>query len=51
MVNDSLIQAIVSGEDPQTAINNIIAKWEEMGGIEYEEAMKAWYEENKDKFK
>lgn len=28
MVNDSLIQAIVSGEDPQTAINNIIQEWE-----------------------
>lgn len=50
LVNDSLIQAIVSGEDPQTAINNIIKEWEQTGGLEYEEAMKTWYEENKANF-
>jgi putative aldouronate transport system substrate-binding protein len=51
MVNDSLIQAIVSGEDPQTAINNIIAKWDKEGGADYEKAMQGWYAENKASFK
>lgn len=50
LVNDSLIQAIVSGEDPQTAINNIIADWDKNGGTEYEKAMETWYAENKAKF-
>ena len=51
MVNDSLIQAIATGENPQTAINNIIAKWEKTGGLEYEAAMQKWYQENKANFK
>jgi len=51
LVNDSMIQAIVSGEDPQTAINNIIDEWYKSGGTEYEAAMKEWYNENKDKLK
>ncbi|AUS96867.1 hypothetical protein CDQ84_09880 [Clostridium thermosuccinogenes] len=50
MVDDSLIQAIVSGEDPQTAINKIIANWDKNGGAEYENAMETWYAENKSKF-
>jgi len=51
LVNDMMIQAIVSGEDPQTAINNITEEWYKSGGTEYEAAMQAWYKENKDKFK
>ena len=47
MVNDSLIQAIVSGENAQNAINNIIAKWDKTGGAEYEQAMVTWYNEIK----
>lgn len=50
MVNDSLIQAIVDGVDPQKAIDDIIEEWDKTGGLEYEEAMKNWYKENKDKF-
>lgn len=47
MISDNLINAIVDGSDPQTAINDIISQWEAMGGLEYEEAMQTWYSENK----
>lgn len=50
LVNDSMIKAIVDGDDPQKAIDEIIVEWEKTGGNEYEEAMKAWYEDNKAKF-
>ena len=51
MVNDKLIQAIASGEDPQTAIDNIIAEWDKTGGKEYQAAMQKWYADNKDTMK
>ncbi len=51
MTDDKMIQAITSGEDPQKAIDNIIAEWDKTGGKEYEAAMQKWHEENKDTMK
>ncbi|HCS72365.1 MAG TPA: hypothetical protein DIW17_00620 [Clostridiales bacterium] len=50
MVNDKLIQAIASGEDAQTVVDDIIEEWENTGGLDYETAMKEWYAANKDLF-
>jgi putative aldouronate transport system substrate-binding protein len=51
MVDDKLIQAIAGEENPQTAVDNIIAEWDKTGGKEYEASMQKWYIENKDTMK
>lgn len=50
MVTDAMLKAIVTGEDAQTAIDNIIKDWDSQGGAELEEAMQKFYDENKDLF-
>ncbi|HBG76252.1 MAG TPA: hypothetical protein DDW86_04770, partial [Clostridiales bacterium] len=51
MTDDKMIQAIANGEDPQKAIDKIIAEWDKTGGKEYEAAMQKWHEENRDTMK
>lgn len=49
-VNDILIKGIVSEEDAQSVVDEVLETWEREGGTECEAAMQEWYEENKGYF-
>lgn len=50
-LNDLLVKGIVSEEDAQAVVDEILATWEREGGKECEAAMLEWYEEHSEYFK
>ncbi|MFR9207090.1 MAG: extracellular solute-binding protein [Lachnospiraceae bacterium] len=48
IVSTRLMAGIASDEEPQVILDGIIKEWEANGGLELEEAMNEWWQENKD---